>query len=97
MHEITILGWVPHYGDVRVALATDATNRLFAGIAGAAGDDGVLVLVEIDRVTWLELERGAVGLYTVMAERCVGIVAEHRIEAHELPRTPVQDQVAGGV
>lgn len=94
MHEITVLEWVPHYGDVRVALATDATNRLFAGIGTDARDSTLVVLVEIDRVTMLELQRGTVGLYAVLAERCVGTVCEHRIDTHEFPQAPARYRIA---
>ena len=96
MHEITILEWVPHYGDVNVAIASDAAHRSLVGIE-TDDSTGDFVFIEVDWVTLLELRRGGVGLYTVMAERCVGSVSEQRIDVRERPSPHVQHRVTKAV
>lgn len=78
MHQLSIEHRLAHYGDVSVVLARDARRRYFMGVPAGRGDDRTHLFVEIDRVTWLELERGQVPLYTVMAERGIGLVVESK-------------------
>ena len=44
-------------------------------------NDYEFVFIEIDRVTELELERGTVDLYTVMTDRCAGMVFHSTLAA----------------
>lgn len=60
-------------GDARVVLACDEASRPVVGLSVDAGADDNCVFVQIDRVTMLELERGAVDWPTVLAERCAGV------------------------
>jgi hypothetical protein len=76
MHPVTVDQVIPHYGDVPVIIATDASQRLFAGLGTQPNENENFVFIEIDRVTLLELERGSLDLYTVMTERCIGMVFE---------------------
>jgi hypothetical protein len=69
------------YKDVDVLLACDARQRSFVGIGCGENADGEYVFIEIDRVTGLELERGTVDLYTVMTERCAGMVFHSTLAA----------------
>lgn len=72
---LTVHRVLPHYGDVRVVLADGTEQRHYFGVP-AAGDGGRYLFVEIDRVTLLEIERGEVSLYTILAERAIGQVFE---------------------
>lgn len=76
MHQLAIEHRLAHYGDVSVVLARDALRHYFMGVPAGRGDDRRHLFIEIDRVTWLELERGQVPLYTVMTERGIGLVVE---------------------
>jgi hypothetical protein len=73
MNAITIQTTLLDCGEGRVVLANDANERPVMGVSMAGPAGGVPVFVQIDRVTMLELERGAVDLRTVLAERCAGI------------------------
>ena len=76
MHALTIHHTLPHYGDSLVAIARDHQQRSFMAVTPDRGRDGSLLFVEIDRVTLLELERGEVGLHTVMTEHAAGDIFE---------------------
>ena len=76
MENLVIHQVVPHYGDVRVVLADGVGQRHYVGVP-ASGDGGDRYLfVEIDRVTMLELQRGEIGLYSILTERAIGLVFE---------------------
>lgn len=75
MNVITIQTTLLDCGEGRVVLACDADARPLVGVSVQRGTDAEPVFVQIDRVTMLDLERGAVDLRTVVAERCAGIVA----------------------
>ena len=68
MNAITIQHTLLHCGEARVVIANDAESRPLVGVSAEGGR-----FVQIDRVTMLELERGAVDARTVLAERCAGI------------------------
>ena len=68
MSPITIQTTLLDCGDGRVVIANDAAERPMVGVS----TDGASFM-QIDRVTMLELERGAIDLRTVLAERCAGI------------------------
>jgi len=68
MSPITIQTTLLDCGDGRVVIANDAAERTMVGVS----TDGASFM-QIDRVTMLELERGAIDLRTVLAERCAGI------------------------
>lgn len=74
MHAITIQETLLHCGDARVVTAKDGDQRSLIGVSHGQHDAGDFVFVQIDRVTMLELERGAVDPRTVIAERCAGIL-----------------------
>ncbi len=76
MHALTIHHTLPHYGDTHVAIASDQQQRSFMAISAERRHDDGLLFVEIDRVTLLELERGEIGLHTVMTERAAGEIFE---------------------
>jgi len=71
VQQVTILKSIPLDG-VDVVLARDAQERLFVGVAMVRGEPGHFVFVHIDRATALDLERGAVDLFTVLDERALG-------------------------
>jgi hypothetical protein len=73
MNAITIQTTLLDCGEGRVVLANDAEARPLVGISMQRRSDAEPVFVQIDRVTMLDLERGAVDLRTVLAERCAGI------------------------
>lgn len=69
MSAITIQQTLLDCGQARMVLASDASQRPMVGVTRGAADD----FLQIDRVTMLELERGAVDLRTVFEERCAGL------------------------
>jgi hypothetical protein len=71
MKRVTILRSIPH-ASVDVVLACDTPDRLLVGVAMVRGEPGSFAFVHIDRVTALELDRGLVDLFTVLAERAQG-------------------------
>lgn len=73
MHAITIQSTLLDCGEGRVVLANDAAARPVVGVSMAGRTADAPIFVQIDRVTLLELERGAVDLRTVLADRCAGI------------------------
>lgn len=73
MNAITIQSTLLECGEGRVVLASDADARPVVGVSMAGPSDDSPVFVQIDRVTLLDLERGAVDLRTVLVERCAGI------------------------
>lgn len=74
MNAITIQSTLLECGEGRVVLASDAESRPVVGVSTVGRAAQAPVFVQIDRVTLLDLERGAVDLRTVLAERCAGIV-----------------------
>ena len=74
MNAITIQTTLLDCGEGRVVLASDAEARPLVGVSMQRGGDAVFV--QIDRVTMFDLERGAVDLRTVCAERCAGIAVQ---------------------
>jgi hypothetical protein len=80
MHPVTIHKTFP-YDDVKVVLASDDQQRNFVAIGSGENVEGEFVFIEIDRVTELELERGTVDLYTVMTDRCAGMVFHSTLAA----------------
>jgi hypothetical protein len=71
MSPITIQTTLLECGEGRVVLASDAAERPVVGVSLSNSD--AAVFVQIDRVTLFDLERGAVDVRTVLAERCAGI------------------------
>ena len=82
MHRVTIQKSIP-YGDVNVVLACDAQGRSFVGVGLVKAGEGRFAFIQVDQVTALELERETVDLYTVITERCVGLVFEATPDAVE--------------
>ena len=80
MHALSVQKSLP-YNDVNVLLASDAQRRSFVAIGSGENAEDEFVFIEIDRVTELELERGTVDLYTVMTDRCAGMVFHSTLAA----------------
>src|SRR5436190_490514 len=76
MHPVIVEKCIAHYGDVRVLIAHDPDQRSFVGVGNRGNEGDEFVFVQVDRVTMLEVERGMVDLYTLIAERCVGMAFE---------------------
>ncbi len=76
MKQLTVHQVLPHYADVSVLLASEPGGGRFVGVPADGNPTGSFLFVEIDRVTELELERGEVSLYTIIAERSVGLIFE---------------------
>jgi ferric-dicitrate binding protein FerR (iron transport regulator) len=76
MQPITIQKTLVDCGDACVVLATDSEQRFHVGASHGQSDEADFVFVRIDRVTMLELERGAVDLSTAMAKRRAGTVVK---------------------
>jgi hypothetical protein len=72
MSAITIEKILLNCGEGRVVVASDGERRPMLGVSPCEGHAGSFV--QIDRVTVLDLQRGAVDLRTAMTERCAGIV-----------------------
>lgn len=73
MYPITIEETLLHCGEARVVTAKDAEQRSLFGVSRGQQGAGDFVFVQIDRVTMLDIERGAVDVHTALAERCSGI------------------------
>ena len=69
MSAITIQRTLLDCGQARMVLASDSSQRPMVGMTREA-DGGFL---QIDRVTMLELERGAIDVRTVFEDRCAGL------------------------
>ena len=75
MNAITIQTTLLDCGEGCVVLASDGDARPLVGVSVPRGSDAAPLFVQIDRVTMFDLERGAIDLRTVLAERCAGIQA----------------------
>jgi hypothetical protein len=73
MTAITIQTTLLDCGEGRVVLANDGQARPLVGVSMQRPTDAAPIFVQIDRVTMFDLERGAVDLRTVLAERCAGV------------------------
>ena len=67
MSAITIQQTLLDCGQARMVLAADSDHRPVVGVM-RSGD-----FLQIDRVTMLELERGAIDVRTVFEDRCAGL------------------------
>jgi hypothetical protein len=72
MHGVKIQGLLDRVNGAHAVIANDVAHRRFVGVSDGLG---AFLLVEIDRVTRLELERGTLDASTAMRERCAGKVA----------------------
>jgi hypothetical protein len=68
MSFITVQETILTGADGHVFVACDADQRSMLCVSQAGS------LVQIDRVTMLDLQRGVVDMRTAMTERCAGIV-----------------------
>lgn len=69
MNAITIQQTLLDCGQARMVLASDSSQRPMVGVMHGAGGG----FLQIDRVTMLELERGAIDVRTVLEDRCAGL------------------------
>ncbi|MEW6705401.1 MAG: hypothetical protein AB1430_11160 [Pseudomonadota bacterium] len=75
MHQVSIRQRISQ-GDVSLVLAADEQHRSFVGFNTGDDADSPVLFVQVDRVTLQELELGVVDVYTVITERCAGMVFE---------------------
>jgi len=75
VHQLSIQQTLSQ-NDVSIIVASDAQQRSFVGFNTSDDADSPVLFVQVDRVTLQELESGAVDVYTVITERCAGMVFE---------------------
>jgi hypothetical protein len=72
MHGIKIQGTLDRVNGEHAVMANDTAHHYFVGVSDGLG---AFLFVEIDCVTRLELERGALDASTALRERCAGKTA----------------------
>lgn len=75
MHQVSIQQTISR-DDVNIVVASDAQQRAFVGFSTGDESDSPFVFVQVDRLTLTELASGAVDVYTVITERCAGLMFE---------------------
>jgi hypothetical protein len=75
MHQVCIQQTICH-DDVSIVLAADDEQRSFVGFSTGDDEESPFLFVQVDRVTLQELESGTIDVYTVVTERCAGMVFE---------------------
>jgi hypothetical protein len=75
MHQVSIQQTISQ-DDVSVVVAADEEQRSFVGFSTGEHEESPFLFVQVDRVTLQELESGTIDVYTVITERCAGMVFE---------------------
>jgi hypothetical protein len=75
MHQVSIQQTLSQH-DVSIVVAADEEQRSFVGLPTGEDEESPFLFVQVDRVTLQELESGTIDVYTVITERCAGMVFE---------------------
>jgi hypothetical protein len=75
MHQVSIQQTISH-DNVNIVVAADDEQRSFVGFGTGEHEESPFLFVQVDRVTLQELESGTIDVYTVITERCAGMVFE---------------------
>lgn len=75
MHQLSIHQTISR-ADVDIVVAADEEQRSFVGLSTGDHEESPFLFVQVDRVTLQELESGTIDVYTVITERCAGMVFE---------------------
>lgn len=75
MHQVSIQQTISQ-DDVSIVVAADEEQRSFVGLPTGEHEESPFLFVQVDRVTLQELESGTIDVYTVITERCAGMVFE---------------------